>query len=348
MDFLITETDKEIIETDAIHDVTYPGLNIYEMTSAQKEAVKEARELMEDQKTESIKNYLSPINSEDEDDDYENNNNNKSDDNNSNNNKSDDNNNNNLQEYESIKNDEEEVLPKEVINPPVKVYNQSYNSNSNSNSTSFVERSNHDLILSPTTSSSERKDTIPIRRSSIETFVTPNILSYVHHDTVLEDLQNEVLSLRKQVATSVNMQMFLNRLEGKEDVSVQMDYVRNYAKKKFNIIITHDDFSSMTQDRVIAMYNKTRELEKSDKFEVIYKTAFDFCISNLETILNTYVFSITGLNDYLIYDDISTELIDVKRQFEKSIVGKYVDNTSPYIRIISYIGIQILRAKFKY
>lgn len=348
MDFLITETDKEIIETDAIHDVTYPGLNIYEMTSAQKEAVKEARDLIEDQKTESVKNYLSPINSEDEDEERNNKNeNNKNEEENKNNEEEDENNESkNAEERKSDiesmktmneKNSNEEVLPKEVINHSPNSYNSS-----------FIERSRYDPLLSPTTSSSERKDNIPIRRSSIETFVTPNILSCVNNDIVLEDLQNEVQSLRKQVATSVNMQMFLNRLEGKEDLSVQMDYVRNYAKKKFNIIITYDDFSSMTQDRVIAMYNKTRELEKSDKFEVIYKTAFDFCITNLETLLNTYVFSITGLNDYLIYDDISTELIDVKRQFEKSIVGKYVDNTSPYIRIISYIGIQILRAKFKY
>ena len=57
MDFLVSEADIPTIVTESLDDELYPGLTVYEMTDAQKEAVIDAREKM---------THLSPIMSDDE------------------------------------------------------------------------------------------------------------------------------------------------------------------------------------------------------------------------------------------------------------------------------------------
>lgn len=185
----------------------------------------------------------------------------------------------------------------------------------------------------------------PIPPPVQETIPTPHILSKIPEDKIIEELKIEVSQLRKKVAISVNMKSLMNRLEGLEDLSLQMEVIINYAKRRFNIIVSLEDFEALTSDQIKAMYTKTRESEKSDKFELIYKTVFDFGVSSLEQILNRYFFKVDNLAQYLLYDDVSYELTDIKGMVENTVIGKYVDHTSPLLRVLSHVAIQVARAK---
>lgn len=178
-----------------------------------------------------------------------------------------------------------------------------------------------------------------------ETMPTPDIRSKVPEDAIIEELKIEVNQLRKKVAISANMKSLMNRLEGVEDLTQQMEVIKNYSRRRFNIIVSNDDFEALTSDQIKAMYTRTRESEKSDKFELIYKTVFDFGVSSLEQVLNKYFFRVENLSQYLLYDDISYELTDIKGMVENTVIGQYVDHTSPLLRILSHVVIQVARAK---
>ena len=254
MDFLVTEAEQDTIPTEAIHDETYPGLKVYEMTRIQEEAVGEALEM----------NHLSPI----------------------------------------ISGEETDETDDEVI------------------------------------------DELP-HHAPLPTLPTPNIHSEIPHEKCMEELKEEVLELRKRVALTANMKTVLAKLNGTEDQMFQVEFVKNYSRRKFNIILTDNDFDSLTTDQIAGMYKKTRESEKVDKFEVIYKTAFDFIVSSLETVLNRYCFEVSNLNQYLVYEDISNEIQEFKSSIESTAVGKYIDNTSPFTRVLTYLVIQVGRAKLR-
>lgn len=253
MDFLVTEAEQDTIPTEAIHDETYPGLKVYEMTRIQEEAVDEALEM----------NHLSPIMSGEETDESD---------------------------------DEPQSQPPHI---------------------------------------------------PLTTLPTPNIHSEIPHEKCMEELKEEVFELRKRVALTANMKTVLAKLNGTEDQMFQIEFVKNYSRRKFNIILTDNDFDSLTSDQIAGMYKKTRESEKVDKFEVIYKTAFDFIVSSLETILNRYCFEVSNLNQYLVYEDISNEIQEFKTSIENTAVGKYIDNTSPITRVLTYLVIQVGRAKLR-
>jgi hypothetical protein len=164
---------------------------------------------------------------------------------------------------------------------------------------------------------------------------------------VFEELKEEVTKLRKKVALSFNMKSLMNKLDGGQDTTFYIEVIKKYSKRRFNIEISNDDFDALTQEQVINLYKKTRESEKSDKFELIYKTVFDFGINCLNKFLNDYIMKVEDLNNYILYEDICDDLIDIKSMFENTIVGSYVGNTSPIIRIVSHIFIQVTRAKLK-
>lgn len=278
MDFLVTEgpqIDVPLV-TESLNEETYPGLQVYEMTDAQREAVRIAR-------AEHLnKTHLSPITSEDDEEETE--------------------------ESESEVEDDIESIPESKVIP---------------------------VSAAPPSEP----------RHEITTLPTPNIFSKINDNSILEELKLEVSQLRKKVALSVNMKSLINKLDGVEDLTGQMEVIRSYSKRKFNIIIQLEDFEALTSDQVYSIYKKTRESEKSDKFELIYKTAFEFGVSTLERLLNKYVFKIEKLSEYLIYEDVSLELNDMKSLIESTVVGKYVDHTSPLVKVISHIIIQVTRAK---
>ena len=313
---MVSEIDKEPLATESLNDETYPGLTIFEMTQAQRDAVDSA-----------IKNYhLSPIVSEeevDEDDD----------------------------KYSDISSEDESIpetteradkkvsevntiIEQPRISPVTVIPETNYNTYNNSYSS-----------YSSLATKNDKLDNQHI--STIATLPTPNIFSKITDERLVEELKEEVTQLRKKVAMSANMKSFIARLNGTEDVSYQVEIIKSYSKRRFNIIISTEDFDALPQDQITAMYKKTRESEKSDKFELIYKTIFDFSVSSIEHMLNKYFFKVEHLSDYLVYDDISHELIDMKQSVESTVIGRYVDNTSPIIRIISYLAIQITRAKLK-
>ena len=288
MDFLVSEPERSSLTTESVDDETYPGLTIYEMTDAQKQAVEVAKSVTK------LTHHLSPVQSDDE------------------------------EEEESDESEEEEESEDESIS----------------------HLPDDEKIAEPVTV----VQTViqPITQPAVqETMPTPNIFAKLPDEKMVEELRQEVTQLRKKVAITVNMKSFMSRLNGTEDVSFQLEVIKSYSRRRFNIIITDDDFNALTQEQITAMYKKTRESEKSDKFELIYKTIFDFAVSSLEQILNKFFFKVNNLHEYLLYDDVSCELVDMKTAVEDTIVGKYVDHTSPIIRILSYTAIQVARAKLK-
>lgn len=254
MDFLVSQVTNDTLITEALDDETYPGLKVYEMTEAQRDAVNEVINTK----------HLSPIISEEPSED---------------------------------------------------------------------EAS---TIVTPI----EEKSVMPA-----PTLPTPNVFAKIPAEKFVEELTEEVSQLRRKVAMTANMKSLMAKLNGLEDINTRIELIKSYSERKFNIVLTTNDFESLTPDQIQSIYKKTRDSEKSDRFELIYKTAFDFGVRSLETILNKYCFKVNRLSDYILYEDISSELNDLKYNLEETVVGKYVDHTSPVMRIISYLVIQITRSK---
>jgi hypothetical protein len=308
MDFLVSEMDKDMLATDSLGDETYPGLRVYEMTEAQAEAVKEV-----------VDRHLSPIMSDE-------------------------------QSYVETDNEEEIISDTELTqsslienNLPVinTVIPQHQVLHYEQNQLLHHESQSKQLPIK------HHEQIHNISHPPLSTLPTPNIFSKISEDKYVEELREEVSLLRKKVALSVNMKTLMSRLNGLEDLSFQTEVIKNYSKRKFQLILTNEDFDALVPEQIQSIYKKTRESEKSDKFELIYKTAFDFGVTILEQLLNKYCFQVTHLSEYLLYEDISNELNDFKQNIETTMLGKYVDHTSPIVRIISYIGIQVTRAKLK-
>jgi len=158
-------------------------------------------------------------------------------------------------------------------------------------------------------------------------------------------MNQELSDLRKKVAMSTNMKSFINKLSGVEDMQFEMKFIADYSRKKFQIFISSDDFSCLSREEISDLYKKTKDASKSDKFSLVYRFMFDIGVAQLEKLLNTYVFSISNLKQTLVYDDIALEIEELFHDVQEKTIGKYVDQTSPLLRIAIYFISQIIKAK---
>lgn len=329
MDFLVTDQNNSLV-TESINDDNYPGLDHYDMTEIQKQAVMKA---MEDTNN---KQHLSPIASEyeDEEDDDE-------------------------EDYDDGDDDIDDTQQPESNNTTSVNYqgvdnNSSHStvplSNNNTQSSTQSAAPSYSAVPSYSVNTNSNTNNMPLATnviSTIQTMATPDIHSKISDNHILEDMKKELATLRKKVAMTANMQSLISKLDGAKDTNVKMDFIQSYARRKFKIQISKEDFECMTDDEINCLYNKSMDSERSDRYDLIYKTIFDFGVSSLETILNKYVFKVDHLSDFLLYEDISHELTDIKKTVERSAFGSYADSTSPIFRIITYGIIQVTRAKFQ-
>lgn len=179
----------------------------------------------------------------------------------------------------------------------------------------------------------------------IDTFTTPNLFSQIHQSEAFAELRQEVLVLRKKVALSSSMQSFLDKLNKKSDQSREISIIKLYAKKKFDINISSMDFESLTNEEIRGIYERVR-LDSNGNYDFIYKIFFDIAIKWTESKINTYLFTLSGLEKTLLYEDIALEFEEFTNQATKRIVGKYIDDSNKIVKIIKTIIGGIIEAKF--
>jgi len=179
----------------------------------------------------------------------------------------------------------------------------------------------------------------------VSNFTTPGLFSNLPRDQVIAEMNQELLDLRKRVAMSNNMKSFLSKLGGNDDIEHEIRFIIDYAKRKFQIDISTDDFTSLKKDEILELYRKSKEASKTDKFALLYRFVFDVSVSQIEKLLNSYIFTVKDLKNVLIYEDISIEIEELFHKFEEKTVGKYIDHSSPIIRILIYFVSQIVKSK---
>jgi hypothetical protein len=181
----------------------------------------------------------------------------------------------------------------------------------------------------------------------IDTFVTPNIFSNVNNQQIIDELNREIKDLRQKVAKTKAMESFLTLLDDRRDTTKEIQYIINYSEKKFKLQLTSSDFESLNSDEIITIYTRVKKIGEGERYTFLYKAVFDFAVNNLQYGINKFAFKLDGLENVLLFDDVSSEINQLIGNVGTRTIGKYVDSGSPISKLVFMLVSKVIEAKLK-